>query len=132
MQEKAKVIAVDGDIVTVIPLEIEACINCANTECKKNGNVFRAVNRRGLKLKPGSEVRIAASLGKQTSQGLVAVGLPLSLAVFGYFFVQRLFPGSGEGLRVGVALLAFLVGAVGVFACTRGAANKLPEVVEEL
>ena len=132
MQEKAKVVAIDGDIVTVIPLEIEACINCANTECKKNGNVFRAVNRRGLKLKPGSEVRIAASLGKQSAQGLLAVGVPIALAVFGYFTVQGLLPGSGEGLRVGAALFAFLASSAVIFALPHRSANKLPEVVEEL
>lgn len=132
MQEKAKVISIDGDIVTVVPLSIEACINCANTECKKNGNVFTAVNRRGLALKPGCEVRIAAPLGKQAVQAVIAVGVPLALAVAAYLSVPFLFSGSAEGLRVGAALIAFLIGAVGVFALTRGAANKLPEVVEEL
>ena len=131
MQEKARVVAIDGPVVSVVPLEIEACINCNNSECKKNGNVFRAVNARGLSLSIGSQVRIKASARNLVLQAALSLGVPIALAAGAYALIASA-TAAGEGLRVGAALAAFALGAIVSFAVAKPGLRGLPEVVEVL
>lgn len=132
MQERARVVKLEGDVVSVVPLDIEACIGCSNSECKKNGSIFTAVNRLGLDLRPGVEVRIAAPARKQLEQALFAVGVPVLGAVAAWKLTARFFPACGEGVRAAIVLAAFVVGAVLVYAFSRAAPKDLPEIVEIL
>lgn len=132
MQEKATVVRIDRDRVSVIPLDIEACIGCGNSECKKNGNVFTAVNSRDFDLSVGSEIRVGAPAKSQLKQGLLAIGLPVLLAVAAYLLLPRVFPGSGEGLRVGLTLIALLAGAFLGYRFSILTGVDLPEVIEVL
>jgi len=131
MQEKARVVAIEGLVVSVVPLEIEACINCSNSECKKNGNVFKALNGRGLSLSIGSQVRIKASAKNLVAQGLLSLGIPVALAAGAYALVAAI-TSAGEGLRVGAALAALVSGAVVSFIVAKPGLRGLPEVVEVL
>lgn len=131
MQEKARVVAISGPVVSVVPLEIEACINCNNSECKKNGNVFKAVNSRGLSLSIGSQVRIKASARNLALQGALSLGVPVALAAGAYALVSAT-TSAGEGLRVGAALAALALGALVSFVAAKPGLRGLPEVVEVL
>ncbi|HNY21912.1 MAG TPA: SoxR reducing system RseC family protein [Treponemataceae bacterium] len=131
MQEKARVVAIEGQVVSVVPLEIEACINCSNSECKKNGNVFKAANARGFSLSIGSQVRIKASARNLALQGALSLGVPVALAVGAYALVAAT-TSAGEGLRVGAALAALALGAIVSFVVAKPGLRGLPEVVEVL
>jgi hypothetical protein len=111
MQEKARIQAIDGRRVTVVPLDLEACIGCKNAQCKSNGNRFEAVNSRGLDLRVGDEVRIGASAGAQARQALLSVGLPAGVGIIAYLTFGALFPVS-EGLRVALSLGGVLASAL--------------------
>ena len=132
MQEKAKVVKVEGSVVSVVPVDIEACVGCANAECRKNGSLFAAVNREGFELAPGMEVRIASPARKQLAQALLAVGVPTLAAGLGGKALDARLPGAGEAARAGLSLAAFLAGAVLVYALSRAAPKDLPEIVEIL
>ncbi len=132
MQEKAKVVRIERDRVTVIPLDIDACIGCGNAECKKNGNTFTAVNLMGFDLSVGSEIRVGAPAKNQLKQGLLAIGLPVLLAIVAYLLTPRAVPGSGEGLRAGLALAALLLGAILGYRLSLRIGVDLPEVTEVL
>ena len=132
MREKAKVVRIDRDRVSVIPLDIDACIGCSNAECKKNGNVFTAVNSRGFDLSVGSEIRVGAPAKSQLKQGLLAIGLPVLLAAAAYLLLPRAFPGSGEGFRVGLTFAALFAGGFLGYRLSVLAGVDLPEVVEVL
>jgi hypothetical protein len=132
MQETARVVAIDGDLVSVVPLEIGACINCNNTECKQNGNVFRATNRKGFTLRVGSQVRIGASAGKQVWQGVVTIGVPITFSVAVFALTSVLAPSAGEGVRVGAALTALAFSALSLTAIIKPGKAGLPEVTEVL
>ncbi len=106
MQERARIVEIRGDRVTVVPVDIEACIGCKNRECKANGSRFTAVNSRGLSLSPGDEVRVGASAKSQLAQGLVSVLLPALAAIAVYLLFPRLARGYGEGARVAATLAA--------------------------
>ena len=132
MLERAKIVKVEGSVVTVVPVDIEACAGCANAECKKNGNLFEAVNREGFALSPGMEVRVAAPARKQLAQALLAVGVPAVAAWLCWKALDALAPRLGEAARAGISLAAFLAGAVLVYALSRAAPKDLPEIVEIL
>jgi hypothetical protein len=130
MQEKAKVVEVRGDVISVVPLDIEACIGCSNAECKKNGNVFQAVNSRKLAIVVGNEVRVLAPMKNQLWQAFLSVGVPLLLAVAAFASVAFFLPASGEGVRVGAALAALCAGMILTFNLHRIGSKDLPEIVE--
>jgi len=131
MQEKARIVKIDGDVVTVVPLDIEACIGCANAECKKNGNEFRASNRKKYALAVGDEVRIAAPAGRQLLQALVSVGLPVLFAAAAYAALGAFAP-AAEGFRIGASLGALAAGMVLVYFTRRGGTDDLSEIIELL
>lgn len=134
MHEKARIVKIDGDVVSVVPLDIESCVGCANAECKKNGNVFQAVNRKKFALVIGSEVKIAAPVSRQLLQAFVSVGIPVLLAV-GAYSAAGIFGTVGpleprrEGVRIGTALAALVAGMIIVYFFRRGRPSDLPEVI---
>ncbi len=132
MQEKAKVVSIQNDIVTVIPLDISVCIGCSNTECKTNGNIFTAINSGKFDISVGSEVRIGASGKKQLYQAFVSIGIPVMAAVSVWLFVPLVCADAGEGVRVGSALLALAVCAALLSRLARTRAKDLPEITEVL
>lgn len=132
MQEKAKVTAIDNDIVTVVPLDIEMCIGCSNSECKNNGSVFSAANNRKLNIVVGSEVRISAPVKNQLFQALSSVGIPILIAFLTWQLIALFFPGANEMILVIGALIALFAGAVLMFVVSRIKAKDLPEITEVL
>jgi hypothetical protein len=132
MQEKARIVKIDGDVVSVVPLDIEACIGCANSECQKNGSVFQAVNRKKHALSVGDEVRISAPAGKQLLQAVVSVGIPVLFAAAAYAGVGAVAPGSGDGFRIAASLAALVAGMALVYFTRRKGSKDLPEVGELL
>ena len=132
MQEKAKVIGIEKDIVMVVPLDIDLCIGCANSECKTSGSIFTAVNSQNLDIKVGSEVRIGASVKKQLWQALQSVGIPVLLAVIIWKMVPLVFSGAGEGAQVAGSLIALLAGAAAMYWHSRLPAKDLPEITAVL
>lgn len=130
MQEKARVLSVEGDIVSVVPLDIEACIGCSNSDCKKNGSVFTACNSSNLDVYPGAEVRIMARAKNQAVQGFLSIGLPVLAAAAGYGLVSLLAPASGEGLRIGASLGAMIAVGAAVALLHRIGSRDLPEIYE--
>lgn len=132
MQEKAKVVNIENDIVSVIPLDIEACIGCGNDSCKQNGNLFTAVNRRKFDIRVGSEVRIAAPVKNQLYQALLSVGVPVFVAVIVWILLPVIFTAATEALQVVGSLLGFAGAAALMFRLTGKESKDLPEITAVL
>lgn len=132
MQEKVRVISIEGDIAKVVPLDALSCAGCSNAECRKGGGVFSAANRKGLAIRAGSEVRIDSAARSQLAQAFLSIGIPVLLGIVAWAGMGSFFPGSGDGLRAGAALLAVLLGGTARYALSRGASRDLPEIVEIL
>lgn len=130
MRERARVLGVEGSVVTLAPADPEGCAGCSNSGCGGKRGVFNAVNRRGFELFPGIEVIVDASARKQGAQAVLAVGLPSAFAWVSWRLLDRFAPTTGEGLRALVSFAAFLLGAVLVYALSRASSDSLPEVVE--
>jgi hypothetical protein len=67
MQEKARVVAIDGDLVSVVPLEIVPA-STATTPSASKTETYSGQRTKGFTLRVGSQVRIGASAGKQVWQ----------------------------------------------------------------
>ncbi len=132
MQERGRVVGIDGKVVRVVPLDIEACIGCSNAGCRSQGSVFEAENPRGLPLAVGAEVRVVARAGSQAAQLAVAVLFPIAAGAGGFACIPWVVQGAGEGARV-LAAFACAALAAGIAAFARRLVPpRLPEVAEIL
>lgn len=130
MQEKAKIISIEKDIVKVVALDIDVCIGCSNSECKGNGSIFMAINSHHFDVKVGSEVRVGASAKKQLWQAMRAIGIPVLLAIGVWNIIPLVFFGVGEGLQVGGALFALALGVLIVSWAKKQNIKDYPEIIE--
>ena len=120
MQEKARIVNIDGDVVTVVPLDIEACIGCANAECKKNGNAFRAVTEKNTRLRSELKSVLPHRRGGRSCKLSFRWGIPVLLAVAAYAAVGAFSPAAGEDLRIGASIAALVAGMFLVYFTRRG------------
>ncbi|MDR1748169.1 MAG: SoxR reducing system RseC family protein [Spirochaetaceae bacterium] len=139
MREKAMVVRIDTEGVWVKAVEIEACINCENSGCRKEGNPFFCLNPKQLPLSAGSYVRVAAPVRGRLFEGFRAILFPLAAAAAGYFLASAVLPltAGGEGWKAGTALLFLLLSAVLVFCLSSSGrssarSGRIPEVTEIL
>lgn len=130
MQEKAKVLSLDGKIATVVPLDIETCMGCTNSDCKKDGSIFKAINSKNLELYPGAEVRIMAHAKHQLLQGFFSIGVPLFTAALAWLIVAKVSPQANEALFIGVSFAALLLSAWIVSKIRKASEDDLPEIYE--
>ena len=117
MRDMAKVIAIDGSTVQVVPLITDACIGCKNSTCTKQGHPFVVRNTQKLPVYPGAIVKISASAVKQGIQAFFSLCLPLAAAIAGYILTPKVCALAG---RVKPVTEATLIG--GVFICFCAAA----------
>jgi len=114
MQEMGRIIAVNGSVADVVPVDIDMCIGCSNSDCKDNGSVFQVDRAGHFDLGVGALVRVRAGTVSQLAQGLFAIGLPIMGMIAGYAFLYVGWPETGEGVRVLAGLAFFAVATVAV------------------
>lgn len=130
MRDKAIVVDVKEDFVTVVPLITNACISCSSP-CTKRGNPFKVLNKKNYAVEKGNLVKIGASKATQAVQGIVSLILPVIAAICGYFFspaIISLFSKSGaaevtEGKRAAFVLAFLFLSGLIVFIFSRNSAR---------
>jgi len=132
VQERARVLKINGDCVDVVPLDIEVCLGCSNSECRTHGSVFTARNRKKLNLSVGTHVRIGASPVTQALQAVLSIGAPIVIAVTVWWSITVCIPELADSWRVGFTLLGLVSGAVACLVITGKWKAELPEVLEIL
>ncbi len=130
MRERARVLGIEGSVVTLAPADPEGCAGCGNAGCGGKRGEFYAVNRRGFDLSPGTEVIVDASARKRGAQALLAVGVPAALAWGSWRLLDRFAPATGDGFRALVSFAAVILGAVLAYAISRASPGSLPEIVD--
>ena len=128
MTEKARVIAIKGRRISVVPLDLEVCLGCSNEQCRSEGSVFTVVNRRKLPLSVGSEVHVHARVGRQFLQGMVSVGLPLATGTISYVVFPLLASAHGSALQSGIAIAIALLTAAVIARILRVGDAGFPEI----
>jgi hypothetical protein len=84
MRDNALVTAVTPDAILVVPLLTDTCINCAESSCARRGSPFPVDNPRGLPVKSGSVVSVAAKKRASAAQALFSLLFPIASAAAGY------------------------------------------------
>lgn len=128
MTETARVVTIDGQTVSVVPLNVDVCLGCSNEHCKSQGSVFTVKNRKNFALNTGDEVRIGAHPVSQVLQTLVSVGFPAVSCAVVYMVVPAILPAAGAGLRAGLALGALFLSAVIIARTVRIGDKGFPEI----
>ena len=122
MTDKAFVLSVQADAITVMPMQKDSCAACT-ADCAKRTASFTVNNPRNLDIKPGCTVKLSASRKNQAVQALVSLLLPILSAVAGYFLAGPVCAAfgfnAGDGAKAAGVLILFLAASLAVFFLTR-------------
>ena len=135
MRDFAMVKKIEGQLVQVVPLISDACVNCSSTDCASQGRTFSVLNKRNFEIKENSIVKIEVSKLSQSIQGLVSLLFPILCAVLGYILspaaAQRIGASFSEGFQAICVLVFFLAACLVVFAISRSSIHiTLPEITQ--
>jgi len=133
MIEKARVLKIDGDQVTLACLDIAGCKSCSGSFCSTKQRRFTAENTKHLELEPNDQVEVFIHPGKAVLAGFMVLIFPLILFILGFEAAGRFLGMASEAARAGVGALALAVGFGGVFLYNRGrGARSMPSVLRRV
>ncbi len=134
MLEKATVIRINNDVVTLACGDSESCQSCAaHGFCGGvNDKTFEAVNINGYELEPGSKVEVFLPTGKTIGAAFMVMIFPLLLFFVFFFGIRLLLESAGEGIQV-LSGLAGIAAGFGInFITSRKAGKKgMPEITRK-
>lgn len=135
MRDYAMVKKIQGQLVQVVPLISDSCINCTSSDCSKLGKAFNVINKNNFELKEKSIVKIGVSKISQCIQGILSLLIPIISAVIGYIFspalAQRLDFNCTEGFQALTVLIFFAFPCIAVFVISRSSLHiTLPEITQ--
>ena len=129
MKETCTIVAVEGELITVAPGSLEACMSCTS-DCAHKGTTFNVTNPRRYEIKPGMSVTVETKPQTQALQGILALFVPFACAVILWFCAPFLAGFLGmtvsEGFKAGCVLIGLFVPALIVLLVTRLAPPSLP------
>ncbi len=137
MRDFAIVTKIEGQTVEVVSLISNACINCEDSSCARQGKSFLALNKRNLPIKENSIVRIEVSRVSRGIQGISALVFPLLAAIGGYIFspiiAQKYGLPFSENFTALCIASSFSIAAFIVFLFSRSNIHiSLPEITQVL
>lgn len=115
MSSNAQIISIEDNNIQVVPLIKDACISCSKTTCAKKGSPYSVVNKNNLPIKVGDIVEISASKKRQAIQVLIALIMPILIAILFYFlsfpFAKITHINISEELQIVFVLLGLCISA---------------------
>ena len=135
MLEKATVIKINKDVVTLACGDSEGCQSCAaHGICGGvNDKTFEAWNKNGLEIEPGAQVEVNLPTGKTIGSAFMVMIFPLLLFIVFFYAVRLLFDGAGEGFQALGGVVGIAAGFGINFLLNRKPKKKnLPEIVSKL
>lgn len=109
MKDTGRVVKTDGSRVLLWAGPLGACFGCMAQECGSARREFWAVNRDGLSLEAGMWVRLEPLARRARKQALVAIFLPLIIAIAFFVGLTALPGGLSHNDITLVAVLSFFV-----------------------
>lgn len=135
MLEKARVIKIDDDVVSLACSDGEGCSSCAaHGICGGvNDRTFEAVNSDRLELAPGDTVEVLLPTGKTIKAAFMVMIFPLLLFFVFFYGAGRLIESAGEGIQVlfGVAGIAAGIG-INFLSNSKSRKKGMPEITRKL
>ena len=115
MEEMGRITKIEGKTITIQGGELGGCFGCMNEECKVNGKVFTAENRRDLSLSVGELVEISVGAAAAASSAALVLLPPFVAFAAAFAFVSAAFPASGEAARASAGVGGMVLGFFGVY-----------------
>ncbi len=115
MEEMGRITKIEGKTITIQGGELGGCFGCMNEECRVNGKVFTAENRRDLSLAIGDLVEISVGAGATASNAALVLLPPIISFAAVFAFVSAAFPNSGEAARAAAGVGGMILGFFGVY-----------------
>lgn len=115
MEEMGRITKIEGKTITIQGGELGGCFGCMNEECKVNGKVFTAENRKDLSLSIGELVEISVGAGATAANAALVLLPPLISFAAGFAIVSAAFPESGEAARAAAGVVGMTLGFFGVY-----------------
>ncbi len=137
MRDFAIVTKIEGQTIEAVSLISNACINCEDSLCAKQGKTFMAINKKNLPVQENSVVRIEVSRISRGIQGVFSLLFPILSAVAGYIFAPEISIKYGVELTENFMALcvaaAFSVSSLLVLIISRSSLHfSLPEITQVL
>jgi len=133
MVEKARVISIDGDRVTLACSDAAGCKVCSSSFCSTKQRSFDAENTNDLDLNPNDEVEVFVHPGKAILAGFMVLIFPLLLFIGGFVASGQWLGITSDAARVGIGGLALAVGFAAVYLYNRRRGNsQLPSVLRRV
>ena len=135
MVEKAKVIKIDNDIVSLVCSDSESCESCAaHGFCGGvNDKSFEAVNSQGLELEPGDSVEVLLPTAKTIRAAFMVMIFPLLLFFLFFFGAGQLLETPSEGIQVLAGVAGIAAGFGLNFITNKKSGRKgMPDIIRKL
>jgi len=129
MQEIGRITKIAGRTVTIQGGEIGGCFGCMNEECKTNGKVFTAENRKDLELAIGELVEVTVAAADTASNAALAFLPPLACFIGAFALTAAALPASTEAARAAAGVVGLTVGFAGVYFFRRAKPAKAVPIV---
>ncbi|MFO8065849.1 MAG: SoxR reducing system RseC family protein [Spirochaetota bacterium] len=133
MVEKARVISIDGERVTLSCSDLAGCKACSGSFCGTKQRSFDAANTNNLDLNPNDEVEVFVHPGKAILAGFMVLIFPLVLFVGGFLASGPWLGVTSEAARVAVGGGALVAGFAAVYRYNRRHGNsQMPSVLRRV
>ncbi len=131
MTELVKIKEIEGSRV-LCTCTTSACKSCSGSGfCNIKIREIEVRNPKGLEIHPGNTIEIYLPPGKTIFAGFMVMIFPLIL--FGLFFMitGKIFPGTGEGIRVLAGVAGIAVGFLTSWGYSRITNSRnIPEIIK--
>lgn len=115
MEDRGRILTIDGKQVTISCGEIGGCYGCMNQECRVSGKILQAENKAGFPLEIGDLVEVGAPASQAVTQALGVFSPPGLLFAAFYAGTAAIFPSSGDSARAAAGVLGLALGFLGVY-----------------
>lgn len=133
MIEKARVISIHGDEVTLACADPAACKSCSASFCSTKTRSFNAENVRHIDLSPNDEVEVFIHPGRAILAGFMVLIFPLLLFMGGFIAAGEWLGITSEAARAGFGASALAMGFGGVFLYNKRHGNRqMPEILRRV
>jgi sigma-E factor negative regulatory protein RseC len=126
MTERARVISVGVDSVTLECFDHQGCASCGSAFCNVKARTYDAVVDAGLDVHTGDQVEVFVPPARAIAAGFAVLIFPLILFLAGYLLARPL---ETEPLRVAAGLGGLIAGFAIVYLVSRKRRKELPRVV---
>ncbi len=115
MEDRGRILSIEGKTVTISCGEIGGCYGCMSQECRREGKILQAENRLAMDLNVGDLVEIGAPSSAAILQAFGVFSPPGILFAAFYFLTAALFPNSVDASRAAAGVLGLILGFLGVY-----------------